>query len=322
MRPEYYADQYRQYSLYARNYGDNRLFRIACGSHDDNYNWTEVLMEKAGQSNAYSRRPLMDGLSLHYYTSFKRLPDGSFKESATQFGEAEWIEIIAKSLRMDELIRGHARIMDKYDPEQKVALIVDEWGTWYAVEPGTNPGFLYQQNTMRDALVAATQLDIFNKHCDRVRMANIAQTINVLQAMILTQKDKLLVTPTYHVFDMYAVHQDATLAPLNVHSEEYSYGDFKVPAVSASASIDADGKMHVTLSNANPNQEIPVIIRVDGVKFNGVHGQVLAADAMNAHNTFDHPNAVTPKTYPGARVNAGALALTMPKMSVMMLELT
>jgi alpha-N-arabinofuranosidase len=152
--PEYYADLYRRYGLYARDYGDNKLYRIACGARNDDYHWTEVLMEQAGADNLLGG-PYMDGLALHYYTSVKRLPDGSREGSATVFDEAGWIEIVAKARVMDELVRKHGTIMDKYDPAKKVAMIVDEWGTWYAVEPGTHPGFLYQQNTMRDAIVAA-----------------------------------------------------------------------------------------------------------------------------------------------------------------------
>ena len=264
----------------------------------------------------------MDGLALHYYTSVKRLPDGSREGSATQFDEAEWIEIISKGLFMDELVRRHSTIMDKYDPAKKVAMVVDEWGTWYAVEPGTNPRFLYQQNTMRDALVAAITLDIFNKHCDRVRMANIAQTVNVLQAMILTEGEKMLLTPTYHVFEMYAVHQDATMAPVDVRSERYEHAGYSVPAVSASASVDASGKLHITLSNANPNQSIPVKAFVRGMKASQVTGRVLRANEMNAHNTFDAPNAVQPAAFSGAQLSGEGLEITMPRMSVVALEVS
>jgi alpha-N-arabinofuranosidase len=241
MRPEYYADLYRRYGLYARDYGDNKLYRIACGARNDDYHWTEVMMEQAGADNLLGG-PYMDGLALHYYTSVKRLPDGSREGSATVFDEAGWIEIVAKARVMDELVRKHGTIMDKYDPAKKVAMIVDEWGTWYAVEPGTHPRFLYQQNTMRDAIVAAVSLDIFNHHADRVRMANIAQTVNVLQAMVLTQNEKILLTPSYHVFEMYAAHQDATLVPIDVQSEPYAYAGYDVPALSASASVDVAGK--------------------------------------------------------------------------------
>jgi alpha-L-arabinofuranosidase len=319
MTVEYYADLYRRYGVYARNYGDNKLYRIACGPRNDDYHWTEVMMEKAGQENLLGGR-YMDGLALHYYTAVKRLPDGSRVGSATQFDEAEWIEIVYKGLMMDELVRRHSTLMDKYDPDKNVSLVVDEWGTWYAVEPGTHPRFLYQQNTMRDAIVAAVSLDIFNKHCDRVRMANIAQTINVLQAMVLTQKEKMLVTPTYHVFDMYSAHQDAMMVPVDVNSEKYEHADYSVAAVSSSASVDADGKLHITLSNANPNKDIPVQICISGMKASQVSGRVLQAAAMNSHNTFEQPEAVKPAAFHGAAIAGGDLSLTLPKMSVVALE--
>lgn len=320
MTPEYYADLYRRYGLYARNYGDNKLYRIACGARNDDYRWTEVLMEKAGSEGLLGGR-YMDGLALHYYTSVKRLPDGSRVGSATQFDEAEWIEIVSKGLFMDELVRRHGTIMDKFDPEKKVAMVVDEWGTWFATEPGTNPRFLYQQNTMRDAIVAATTLDIFNKHCDRVRMANIAQTVNVLQAMVLTDKEKMLLTPSYHVFEMYSVHQDATLVPVDVRSERYEHAGYSVPAVSASASVDNSGTLHITLSNANPNHDVPVKVNVGGMKAGAVKGRVLQAGTMNAHNTFENPDAVKPRPFKGAKLANQELELSLPKMSVVVLEL-
>ena len=319
MTAEYYSDLYRRYGVYTRNYGENKLYRIACGARNDDYHWTEVLMAKAGDARMLNA-PYMDGLALHYYTSVQRLPDGTRVGSATQFEEDQWIEIIAKGLFMDELVRKHSTIMDKYDPDKKVAMIVDEWGTWYAVEPGTHPRFLYQQNSIRDAIVAATTLDIFNKHADRVRMANIAQTVNVLQAMVLTQHEKMLLTPSYHVFEMYAVHQDATLVPCDVESERYEYGDYCVPAVSASASIDDSGKLHLTLSNANPHQDIAVSLFVRGVKGSQVQGRVLQGKSMNAHNTFEKPNEVQPKEFNGAEFSADGLEIVMPKMSVVALE--
>lgn len=319
MTAEYYGDEYRRYGLYARNYGENQLYRIACGARNDDYHWTEVMMAKAG-SDQLMGGPYMDGLALHYYTSVRRLPDGSRVGSATQFDETEWIEIISKGLFMDELVRKHSTIMDKYDPGKKVAMIVDEWGTWFAAEPGTHPRFLYQQNTMRDAIVAATTLDIFNKHCDRVRMANIAQTVNVLQAMVLTQNEKMLLTPSYHVFDLYSAHQDATLVPCDVQSERYELAGYSVPAVSASASVDAGGKLHLTLSNANPHKDISVSAFVRGMAGSSVQGRVLQGSAMNAHNTFDNPNEVQPKPFNGAKLNADGLEIVLPKMSVVALE--
>ena len=319
MTAEYYADQYRNFAVYCRNYGDNKLYRIACGPRNEDYHWTEVMMDKAGNEKLMNA-PYMDGLALHYYTNLERLPDGNRRGSATQFDEAQWIEIVAKGLYMDTLVRRHSTIMDKYDPQKKVAMIVDEWGTWYAPEPGTHPRFLYQQNTMRDAIVAATSLDIFNKYADRVRMANIAQTINVLQAMILTDKEKMILTPSYHVFEMYAAHQDATLVPVDVQSERYALAGYDVPAISVSASVAANGKLHITLSNANPNKDIPVNLFIRGMKAQHLSARVLQGDAMNAHNTFEQPNRVTPQPFNGVKPSADGLEIVMPKMSVVAVE--
>ncbi|NMA34672.1 MAG: alpha-N-arabinofuranosidase, partial [Clostridiaceae bacterium] len=228
MRAEYYADVYKRYATYVRNFGDNRIFKIACGSGNFDTNWTEVLMREAGR--------FMDGLSLHWYT----IPTGNWsdKGSATEFGEDEWFGAMRNTLIMEKLIAMHSNIMDKYDPEKKVAMIVDEWGTWCNVEPGTNPGFLFQQNSVRDALVAGINLNIFNSHCDRVQMANIAQLINVLQSVILTEGEKMVLTPTYHVFDMYKEHMGNKLLQYGFKGAEpvYSFGEERVPAVSVSAS--------------------------------------------------------------------------------------
>ena len=319
MTADYYADQYRQYSLYCRNYEGRKLYKIACGPRDDDEYWTDVLMKKAGR--LINGRSYMDGLALHYYTSIyengrKRVGQ------ATDFTEAEWIEILRKGLHMEDLIRRHSTIMDRYDPEKRVALIVDEWGTWYKVEPGTNPGFLYQQNAMRDALVAATSLDIFNRHADRVRMANIAQTINVLQAVVLTDKEKMVLTPTFHVYEMYTVHHDATLVPVDLSSEKYEHDGVEIPALSASASVDAGGKLHLTMSNLNPHRDLDVQLRVHGRSCEAVSGTVLSGDAMNAHNTFEDPERVRPRDFDGAKVKDGGLAVTVPKMSVIALEVT
>lgn len=319
MAPEYYADLYRRYALYARDYADNTLYRIACGASGDDYHWTEVMMAKAGDDRVPRGRQ-MDGLALHYYTSAKRLPDGSREGSATVFDEAGWIEIIAKSLFMEELVRKHGTIMDKYDPAKKVAMIVDEWGTWYAVEAGTHPRFLYQQNTMRDAISAAMTLDIFNNYADRVRMANIAQTVNVLQAMVLTQNEKMLLTPTYHVFEMYAAHQDATLVPIDVESETYQYAGYSVPAISASASVGVEGKLHLTLTNANPYKDISVTVFVRGLRGSNIDGRVLRAAAMNAHNTFEQPEMVKPQPFSDAKLTVEGVEIVVPKMSVLALD--
>jgi alpha-N-arabinofuranosidase len=311
MRPEFYADQYRRYNTFAKNYTADKVQRIACGSSGDDYNWTDKLMESAGKQ--------MNGLSLHYYT----LPTGNWKAkgSATDFDEAAWHQTIAATLRMDEFIQKHSEVMNKYDPEKKVGLVVDEWGTWYDVEPGTNPGFLLQQNTLRDAVVAGLNLNIFHKHADRVSMAAIAQMINVLQAMILTDKEKMVLTPTYHVFRMYRVHQDATLVPLELKSPDYAYGYTKIPAVSASASRDKAGKIHVSLVNDDPKNAVPVSAKLSGVVFKTVTGEILTAPEMNARNTFEKPDAVKPAAFTGAKLEGDTLKLELPAKSVLVLEL-
>ena len=312
MRPEFYADLYRQFQTFAKNYGDNKIYKIACGSNANDYNWTEVMMKYAGKT--------MHGLSLHYYT----LPTGSWsgsKGKATGFNEAEWITTLRRTLSMDEYVKGHSAVMDKYDPEKKVALIVDEWGTWYDVEPGTNPGFLYQQNSLRDALVAAVNFDIFHQHAERVTMANIAQMVNVLQAVILTEKEKMLLTPTYHVFEMYKVHQDATFLPLELKTPQYVLGEEKVPAVSATASRDAAGKIHLSLTNLNPRETITVTTTLAGSTAKKVSGRVLTAPAIDSHNTFAAPTVVAPKSFDGAKLDGGKLTITLPAKSVVVLAL-
>ncbi|MEE9169379.1 MAG: alpha-N-arabinofuranosidase [bacterium] len=310
MRPEYYADLYRRYQNALHDFGKNRLFRIACGAYEADYQWTEVLMREAAEQ--------MNGLSLHYYT----IP-GTWQEkgSATQFGEDEWFATLKKSMFMDEIVQKHGTIMDKYDPDKRVGLVVDEWGTWHDAEAGTNEKFLYQQNTLRDALAAGLTLNIFNRHCDRVKMANIAQTVNVLQAMVLTKDEKMIVTPTYHVFGMFAVHQDATLLPLNMSSTEYSHGDESIPALNASASRDADGLIHISLCNLNPNNAMDLKCELRGAKPTRVSGQILTAAEMNARNTFENPEAVKPAAFDCARLDGEDVVLEQPPKSIVVLEI-
>lgn len=306
MRPEYYADLYRRYQTYVRDLSGNTVFKIACGPNKADYTWTEVVMREAA--------PHMDGLSLHYYT----LPNEvwSAKGPATGFDEREWFNTIDHCLRMDELIKRHTTIMDHYDPGKRVALIVDEWGTWYDVEPGTNPGFLYQQNTLRDALVAALTFNIFNNHCDRVRMANIAQMVNVLQALILTDGASMITTPTYHVFDLYRAHQDATLLPCFLESDLYTLNNKQIPQVSASASRTGDEKMYLTLCNVDPAKEAEIHCVLRGSPLSEVTGMVLTAGEMDAHNTFQNPERVRPVSFTDFQVNAENMTAVLPPMSV------
>jgi alpha-L-arabinofuranosidase len=312
MRPEFYADNYRRYNTFIKNYSRNyRIYRVAGGASDSNYEWTEVLMKNAARQ--------MNGLSLHYYTrtTMSWPPRGS----ATEFGEDQWFAVLNNTLLMDELITKHAAIMDKYDPQKRVGLVVDEWGTWYEPTPGSHQGFLEQQNTLRDAVVAGLNFHIFHKHAVRVTMANIAQMINVLQAMILTDKEKMVLTPTYHVFDMYKVHQGATFLPVDLTTPDYERGTNKIAAVSASASRDAAGKVHVSLVNTDPNRAITVACTLSGMTAKSVSGRVLTAPAINSHNTFDAPHVVEPKPFDGAKLDGLALRVALPARSVVVLEI-
>ncbi|SDN99128.1 alpha-N-arabinofuranosidase [Alkalicoccus daliensis] len=308
MRPEYYSDLYRQYQTYVRDYGENKIYKIAGGANIDDYNWTEVLMK-------YST-PFMDGLSLHYYTIPGHFWKG--KGAALDPSEDEWYKTMKKAFWMDELITRHSAIMDQYDPDKNVAIIVDEWGTWFDVEPGTNPGFLYQQNTIRDALVAGVHFNIFHKHHERVQMANIAQTVNVLQAMILTDGSDMLLTPTYHVFDMFKVHHDAAYVPVEVSSPVYSNDEREIQQLSVSASKNEQGELNISICNIDPNKEVPLSISLRGLTDtpSKVQGTILTAEENNAHNTFKDPDTVKPEKMEGLDLSGETLNVQIPAKSV------
>jgi alpha-N-arabinofuranosidase len=226
-----------------------------------------------------------------------------------------------QALMMEELVTKHAEVMDKYDPQKKVAMFVDEWGGWYEVEPGTNGAFLYQQNTLRDAMIAGTTLNTFNNHCERVKMANLAQAINVLQAVILTKDAQMILTPTYHVMEMYNVHQEATMLPLQVISEDYTLGNEKLKAVSASASKDKNGAIHISLVNIDTKQAKNIKLDLKGNTAKTISGKILTSDKIQNHNTFDNPNRVAPTTFSGAILSGDNVELTLPPFSVVVLEL-
>lgn len=309
MRPQYYADLYRRFQTYVRNYGDNQIYRIAGGPNVDDYKWTDVLMREAADH--------MDGLSLHYYTMPGEFWTG--KGAATNFPESDWDLTMHRAYHIKELIEKHSAIMDKYDPEKRVGLIIDEWGTWFDVEEGTNPGFLYQQNTIRDALVAGVSLNIFNDHSDRVQMANIAQTINVLQSMILTDKEKMILTPTYHVFEMYKVHQDAEKVSLDINSEAFKVEDKEMPQVTASASKMDDGTLNITLCNVDRTNAADLAVDLRGIDVNQITGRVLTANEMDAHNTFDNPDNVKPTEFTDFEVDGNNLSIKLPSKAVVAL---
>lgn len=305
MRPEYYADLYRRFQTYCRNFSGNELYKIAGGPNVDDYNWTDKIMSIIGDMHAKA-------ISLHYYT----IPTGDFfnKGSATKFTDEDYYKTIAQAIRIDELIEKHSAIMKKYSDNMK--LIIDEWGCWFDVEEGTNPGFLFQQNTMRDAIVAAVSLNIFNQRSDIVSMANLAQAVNVLQCLIMTEGDKLLKTPTYHVFDMFKTHQDAELI--------YSYTDNTetngIPAVSQSVSMDKDGIVTMTFANASLEEDFEIDCTAVGISPKTAKARILTGD-VRAFNDFSDPNKLIPTEHK-ADITEKGVKFTLPKCSVVSVVLS
>ncbi len=310
MTPEYYSDLYRRFSVYARDWSGNRLERIAAGPGGTELQWLDVVAGRVNQG--------VQGISMHYYTLGNTWKD---KLPATGFPERDWYAVLRDALKIDTLLTSAETIMERHDPEGRIGLYVDEWGTWYSAEPGTNPAFLYQQNTMRDAVVAGATFNILHRHARRVRMANIAQLVNVLQAPILTEGDKMVLTPTYHVFELYQVHHDATLLPVDVTTENTTSGSDSLPAVSASASRDAQGRLSLSLVNLDPKTPASVEARIDGGTFTSVSGRVLTAPAMDAHNTFAAPDRVRPAAFAGATLQGSSLKAQLPPRSVVVLTL-
>lgn len=311
MTAAYYANVYRQYATFFSNGNeDYRLYRIASGASDGDYHWTEELMKSLPSG-------LYDALALHHYSVI----NWSKKGPAASFTEQEYFITLQRALEMEELVTRHSAIMDKYDPQKKKALVVDEWGGWYDSEPGTNSAFLFQQNTMRDAMIAGVNLNIFNNHCDRVKMANLAQVINVLQAVILTREEKMILTPTYHVMEMYNIHQDAELLPLSLQSPVYRYGKDSLPAVSASASRNQHGLTHISLVNIDAHKSQELTIHLENGNYHSVRGRILQSAHLQDHNSFEQPGKIIPRPFSGARLKDQELTITLPPFSVIVLEL-
>lgn len=309
--PEYYSDVYRRYQTYCRNFNGNHLYKIASGASDYDYNWTDVLMKNA--------KNYMNGISLHYYTVY----DWDKKGSATEFDNDRYYWTLGKSMEIEEVIKKHCDIMDKYDPKKRVGLLVDEWGTWFDEEPGTVKGHLYQQNTMRDAMVAALSLNIFHTFVDRVKMANIAQIANVLQAMVLTKGDKMVLTPTYYVFKMYIPHQNARFIPVKIDSPTVAkYKETDVPALSATSSVK-DGVTTISLTNTDLNKTCEVTINLNGVKAGDIKGEILTAEKINDYNDFDKPQVVQTKEFAASnwKIINDKLIVTLPAKSIVNLSL-
>ncbi len=312
MTPEFYSNMYRQYQAYARNYSGNDLKKIACGPNGGDYNWMEVCMK-----NIPSR--FMWGISLHHYT----IPTGNWgkKGAATGFNEAEYMGAMKSCLSMKELLEKHIAIMDRYDRQQRVGLVVDEWGIWTDVEPGTNPGFLYQQNSLRDALIAGSTLNIFNNFSHRVRMANLAQTINVLQALVLTDKEKMLLTPTYHVFKMYKVHQDAQWLPTFSEAPKYRYENQEVDGLNVSASVDKNGEVHISLVNLNPKEVLDTKLNLNGYTATTAKGEIVSSPSYTDYNSFEQPNKITAAAFKNFTLKGDIVDVKLPPLSVVVLTI-
>ncbi len=316
MTPDYYLSQLKIYSRFVRNFNPaqqdkQQMLKIAVGPGGSESRWTEWTdaIMKAYQSHTWSWD--MNGLSMHSYTVVKWPPS----YASVGFGETEYAQILKSTLEMNDLIAKHSAIMDKYDPQKKVALVVDEWGGWYAPLPGSTPGFLVQQNSLRDAILAALNLNIFAQHADRVRMANIAQMINVLQAMILTDKEKMVLTPTYYVYKMYVPFQDATFVPVTFDAGTYTHDGITLPRVDAIAAKDKAGKLWLAISNVDPNQSAELEVSLAGMNAKSAAGETLTAPKVDSVNTFDAPNTVVPKPI-SAKAQDGKLTLELAPKSV------
>ncbi len=311
MTPEYYSNEYNRFVSFFHKNADNSAQRVASGANAFDTHWTDVVTASAGKS--------MDAISLHYYT----IPTGDWgkKGSATGFDKAAWGKTFAQTLRMEDLLRQQIAVLDKNDPTKRIGLFVDEWGTWYDVEPGSNPGHLYQQNTLRDGVLAAVNFNIFHGHADRVRMTNIAQTINVLQAMILTKGDQIVLTPTYYAYQMYMPFQDSTAIPLEVQAPKIDVAGTTIPAFNASAAKGKDGKIYVAVANMSPDDKVALSVSLGELKAKTVTGQVLTADKMDAVNAFGAKPAVAPAAFKGAKLAGGKLVLDIPAKSVVVVAL-
>jgi alpha-N-arabinofuranosidase len=314
MTPEQYVSELKRYARYARNYNTKQpMNRIAVGPDSADTSYTKAVME-AWKNKTWAWD--IEGISLHYYTVVKWPP--AFK--ATGFGTDEYATLLNETRRMEDLVRTHAAVMDQYDPQKKIALVVDEWGAWLAPTPGSPQGFLEQQNSQRDALIAALNIHTFARHADRVRGANIAQMVNVLQAMILTDKERMVLTPTYHVFRLYLPFHDATLLPAAVSAGDYEHGGLKLPRVDAIAARDAAGKTWLALAHLDPEQSTKISIDVAGAKFSRARGETLTAPRVDSVNTFDAPRAVVPKPI-SAQGKGGKLVLELAPASVTVVAL-
>ena len=314
MSPDFYVNEMKRFSHFVHSYNPAQpMLRVAVGPSGTDPTYTEAVM-KAWKDGSWSWG--IEGLSLHYYSVGGWPPH----MVDTGFDEKDYAILLKDSIGMDDTIKMQSAIMDKYDPEKKVALVVDEWGAWLVPASGANAGGAVQQNSQRDAVLAALHFNVFARHADRVRMANIAQMINVLQTMILTDKDKMVLTPTYHAFHMYVPFQDATFLPLTFDAGTYTTNGVTLPRVDAIAARDKAGKIWIAVTNIDPKSPTTFSVSLAGVKATRASGQTLAAPKVDSINTFDAPNTVAPKAI-AAKVADGKLTITVAPASITVLGL-
>ena len=313
MTPEYYSNEFRRFNTYLRDYNNNKLFRIASGASDYDYNWTNVLMKNIGNR--------MNALSVHYYT----VKDWNHKGKSSPFTPEEYYLTLQKCLDIDSVITKHSAIMNQTDPEKTIGLMVDEWGTWWDEEPGTIPGHLYQQNTLRDAMVAALSLNVFHKHADRVKMANIAQVVNVLQSMILTDtkgNGHMVLTPTYYVFKMYKPFQNATSLPSDVQCSSHSFEKgLPIANLQSSSAKTTDGTIIVSLANIDLQKGQEVALALDGYNANSVCGEILTAKNITDYNDFNHTETIKSENFTGAKIKKNQIMVKIPAKSIVVLKI-
>ena len=297
MRPEEYARLYRDFAVYCRNFGGTDLFLVASGPSGNDSHWSRGLMDGLGWD-----RP--QGVSMHYYSG------GA--DRSTTFTADHMNEQFISYLKVEEAIVQQRAVLDSYQKGKEIGLILDEWGVWDDIpeEDERRYGKLWQQSTMRSAIAAGLGLNIFNRQADKLHMCNIAQMVNVLQSLLLTdgpEGEHCVRTTTYHAFSLFKPHRTKTA--VRVES-----GDSSPSGLSVSAS-KSDKELVVTLVNPRHDVDLQVECTLKGVNPNPGTAQILHDAEWNACNTFDHPDRIAPKPLT-LRVDGSQVHLDLPRLSL------